>query len=145
MENQNLNQETNTQIATKQAEEVWQQLKEQPMSLAELDKIIPMNTEFFNGLIGVINKQIESDDNSYSKYVSLMQASQTIITDALKDDRISAEERIAILNVLAELNRSLTEVVKIDRTESGKTKRVLALVTGAFATIAAVFIVKDRF
>lgn len=133
---------SNADVMVKQAQDVWKIIQKQPMPTEVLDKLIPANAEFFKGLIDVINKQLDSDDNQYKDYVSLMRASQAIIGEALKDGQISKEERIEIIKVLAELNHNLAEVEINRKKQDGRTKRVFGICGAAFAAIAA--IVVDR-
>lgn len=134
----NLDNQSNEQVFMEQAEGVWKQMQEKPMSAEELDKLIPMNSEFFKSLIDITNKQLESDDKQYKDYIVLIQASQNIIVEALKDGRITSEERIEIIKVLSTLSTNIADVEKNRKREDGKTKRVFGICGAAFAAIAAI-------
>ena len=130
----------NEQVFVEQAENVWKQIQKSPMSPDELDKIIPMNADFFKGLMEITNKQIESDDRQYKDYIVLIQASQNIIVEALKDGRVTSEERIEIIKVLSTLSTNIAEIEKNRKREDGKTKRTFGIIGAAFAAIAAIII-----
>lgn len=92
------------EVMTQKADEVWSRVKESPVTVEELDKLVPMSNEFLKGLVGIIAKEIESGEKQHAVNADLLRANQEIILKLLEKGTLTSQERIEIIRKLSELS-----------------------------------------
>lgn len=122
------------------AQQFWEIIKTRKLSCKELEKLTPITTSFFQELAGVIKKQIESDEAGYKDYLSTMRSLLDMLGSCLKDGCIDKEERMAIINLITDINHQMADVQKKkDDNSSGIKKFMVAcgtLIFGIFILMA---------
>lgn len=134
------NQNNNENQMVEQAQQVWDKMKNTPMSVEALDKLIPMGTDFFKSMLDVFVKESEQDAELHREYLEMMKSTKVVIADALSDGVITSSERIEILKCLSEYSRQLSAVETERIIQSGKTKRTTIAGAGLLAAIVAIVI-----
>lgn len=94
------------------AQQFWDIIKNQKLSVKELEKLTPITTSFFQELSAVIKKQIESDDACYKEYQATMRSLLDMLGGCLQDGQIDKDERLAILTLISEINHQMADVQK---------------------------------
>lgn len=132
---------TNAEV-TEKANEVWNRVKESPVTVEELDRLVPMGTEVLKGLVGIITKEIESGTKQYEKFADFVRTNQAIILKMLENGNLSSQERIEIIRKLSELSNKIADTQVVSTIEIEKTKRwgIATICVTALAAIATVAI-----
>lgn len=126
MENKVILQGTNEE----QAKQLWDILCSKHISAEELQEFVPISNDFFSALSDVLQREIESETSAYKEFHSSMQKIVEVCEAALADDRVSKEERLKIIDLLAKINERIVEVqIKIVEQKTGLKKFLAACAT----------------
>lgn len=103
------------------------EIKNREISPENLEKLIPLSTNFVTEMTSVIRAQIESDKESYKAYMAAINSIIEGLNKVLADGQIDKEERKDISNKLLEMGKIMSEVEKSRNQESEKTKRIISV------------------
>ena len=120
------------------AQQFWDIIKNRKLSAKELEKLTPITTSFFQELSAVIKKQIESDDACYKEYQATMRSLLDMLGGCLQDGQIDKDERLAILNLISEINHQMADVQKKKDDNSSGFKKFLAACGTFILTVVVV-------
>lgn len=100
MENKVILQGTNEE----QAKQLWDILCNKHISAEELKEFVPISSDFFSAFSDVLQREIESETSAYKDFHSSIQMIVKVCEAALADGRLSEEERLRIIDLLAKIS-----------------------------------------
>lgn len=113
--------------AQEQANQFIALVKEKSLSVDALSQIVPMTTDFIKTLAETIKQETEAGKERYGETLKRIDTILSVLQDICKDNKITAEERIAVINALSEVAGILRDTENHHNDNEHWTKRLLAV------------------
>lgn len=102
-------------------------IKEKSLSVEALSQIVPMTTDFIKTLAETIKQETEAGNERYNETIKRIDTILSALQDICKDNKITPEERIAVINALSEVAGNLRDTENHHNDNEHWTKRLLAI------------------
>lgn len=132
---------TFTREEKRQAKKIRKIIKDPNHTLEQLKESIPFKSEVvgvLNCLASMLKEEVDKDKKLSSDFRTYLQEVTQVLRDCLKDNHISENERIRIIEALDNYGKQYAEVEKERERQSGKNKRFFG---GMIATVASLAII----
>ena len=133
-----------TREENRQAKKIRNIIKDPNLSLDELKGAIPCNSEIvgtLNCLATILKEEVDKDKKLSADFRAYLQEVTQVLKNCLKDNRISENERVKIIEALYNYGIHYAEVEKERERQSGKNKRFFGGVLAALGGL--VIIIKN--
>ena len=88
-------------------------VKEKSLSVEALSQIIPMTTDFIKTLSEVIKAETEAGKERYGESIKRIDSILSVLKQICDDNKITSEERIAVINALKDVADILSDLKTI--------------------------------
>ena len=117
-------------------------LKDKSVSAEALEKMMPLSTDFIKGLIGGIQKVVDSDREGYASYLQTVDTIIACLKKICEDDKITPEERKQIMDYMVKLAAIIGTVEENHSKRRHGTIRFLSVLGTAFLAVIALVVGK---
>lgn len=93
-----------------QAKQLLDILKTQQLSVEELDKLVPMGTDFVKEFCSVLREQVLSEKESHKISVGVFETVMSKLADSLGNKDLDKDERKQILETISDLGNKLRDL-----------------------------------
>lgn len=102
-------------------------VKEKTLSVDALSQLVPMTTDFIKTLAETIKQETEAGKERYGETIKRIDTILNVLSNICKDNKITSDERIAVINALSEVAEILHDTENHHNDNEHWTKRILAV------------------